>query len=83
MSKAAPVALQHQLSACAILNGLLSPCTQTGAWDPEEDDLLYYWQVIIRCSAGTQQQQALGQRQSVGRAGSRLALLHAARCTTG
>jgi hypothetical protein len=32
--------------ACAILNGLLSLRKQTGAWDPEEDDLLYYWQVI-------------------------------------
>lgn len=31
------------------LEPLRSPsvaCTQTGAWDPEEDDLLYYWQVL-------------------------------------
>lgn len=33
-------ATQTHLSSPAVL--------QTGAWDPEEDDLLYYWQVLGR-----------------------------------
>jgi hypothetical protein len=41
-----------------ILNGLLSSSCQTGAWDPEEDDLLYYWQVILKGFAGQEQQRA-------------------------